>query len=166
MSVLIPKKLWRRPLLANQEGFSLVEVLLAIAVALIAITALVVASQASLHSAGSSRDQAIADQLLRTSLEALRIKRDSEGFAVYAQNGIYNINVTTIQRITSVTTLNCANINTTDFDIGTYPGYRRGFRVEHPNANTAKLTMLVCYNYKGTTAQKVEVQTYLSNWTE
>ena len=77
----LPVKLNRRA--NSQSGLSLLEVLVSIAVVSMSITALVTISNAAISSVDDSRNQAVADQYVRQSLEATRVNRDQNGWLAF-----------------------------------------------------------------------------------
>jgi prepilin-type N-terminal cleavage/methylation domain-containing protein len=170
----------------SQQGLSLLEVMIAIAVVVIAITALVTISNAAISSVNESRNQAISDQYARQTLEAVRVNRDQRGwnsfltsaaatpqtmaigeYRVFSLNGTimtYKQNLSGSQ-ITSQTYLCSIAQNSTYAVAGTTSFYRL-VTVWLRDAQSAQITATLCYDYRANsnTNRKLEIQTLLTNW--
>lgn len=71
----------------NQSGLSMLELILAIVIISLTMTALVVISNNTLSTSGSSRNQAVADRYAREGIEFLRDYRDNNGWAAFRRVG-------------------------------------------------------------------------------
>lgn len=167
----------------NQEGLSLLEVIISIAVVSLAITALVTISNAAIASVDSSRNQAIADQYARQDLEAARVNRDQSGWNSFLQVGqtppatpmavgvysefsingtqmIYQAPMTASQAAAD----QCANIKNQTYAISGASGFYQYVVLYRQDTHTMKVSANVCYGYRGTTHRILTVQTLLSDW--
>lgn len=180
-----------KPTTANkQQGLSIIEVMVSIAIVAIAITALVTISNASINSVNSSRDQAIADQYARQGIEITRAVRDQTTWDKFIKNNgngggtgapgeqrIYSLkdpSVGSFTQVGSVSTADaystpCAYIqsDTTNYNITGNTRFRRAIVVKVVTIGSgteAQVLSSVCYSYAGSNYKKVEVRTILSSW--
>lgn len=165
----------------NQQGLSLLEVLVAIAFVTISITAMVTISNAALGNVNRSRDQGAADQYARQAIEITRAYRDRQApFSNFNSRGVqgnpdlYSINtaaaeLTPRQELTAAqkgqfdsNPCTATYVNQATYNVDASGKFRYGVLIEYLSANSAKITSVVCYTDKGVIRQ-VKVQTILAN---
>lgn len=172
----------------NQQGLSLLEVLVAIAFVTISITAMVTISNAALTNVNHSRDEAAADQYARQAIEIARAYRDRQApfskFASYQTPAntlpdLYAVNVANVgltftreltaaeankNSSTSFFNAPCTYITTSAFNMDSGGKFKGGTLIEYDvsKPNQATVTSVVCYTYKGA-SRLVKVQTILAN---
>lgn len=164
----------------HPKGLSLLEVMVAIAVVSMSITALVVISNAAISSVDDSRNQAIADQYVRQALEATRVNRDQNGWLNFLKNSddasviplngmrLYVLNGTNLiykktPTQTEITNI-CATTKTSDYAISGTNGFYQSVVLKLTQSNEITVTANACYAYRGSTSRKVSVQTILTDW--
>jgi prepilin-type N-terminal cleavage/methylation domain-containing protein len=178
MPKLLPAKLHLSA--HNQRGLSLLEVLVSIAVVSMSITALVIISNAAISSVDDSRNQAMADQYVRQSLEAARVNRDQNGWLTFTSTptptmavGDYRVysldgTIMTYQRDltgTDITANPCSlYLHDEDYAISGADGFYQGVVLNRISTSEVKVTANICYAYRGSSSKKISVQTILSNW--
>ena len=168
-----------KPRIASASGLSLLEVTIAIAVVSIAISALVVISNAAIRSVNDSRNNAIADQYVRQALEATRVNRDQNGWAQFVQmpNAMdvgsyraYSLNGTNLvyhQTLTgsAITASPCtSHANSSDYLLPGTNNFYQSVVLYRKSTSEMIVTANVCYPYGGSHTQLSSAQTILTDW--
>jgi type II secretory pathway pseudopilin PulG len=165
----------------QSSGLSLLEVIISIAVVSIAISALVVISNAAIRSVNESRNNAIADQYVRQALEATRVNRDQKGWVEFiampsstmsvGSYRVYSLDGTNMdyrQALTggAITANPCSSyIKTSNYLITGSANFYRSVVLHRTATNEMEITANVCYGYRGSSEFRLSTaQTILSDW--
>lgn len=170
------RKLRNASQLSSDSGVSLLEIILAISVIVISISALTAIATTANRSVAVSRGHTIADQYVRGGVELLRNYRDNHGW-----NGLISLNnnnalndgqvqyvaipasgVPSYRNISPGGSVPCPSIQGSAFALGN--GYSRVARLER-NGNELHIDITVCFEYESSTRyQSVSASTILTNW--
>ena len=161
--------------LAGQQGISLLEIILAIAIATMAMTSLVVISNTAITAVDTARNRTAADQFVREGTELMRSYRDNSGWTALisglssGQGKYYSINssglpVAQASPTYSASTNPCSFANTATFQIPNVIRFYRVVSLYMNSTSEAKVTVTVCYNYKNGKWNSDSAQTLLTNW--
>lgn len=168
----------KRPLahkLAQTQGISLLEILLAIGIAVMAMTSLVVISNTAITSVDTARTRTAADQFVREGVELTRSYRDNNGWTALTaglssgQGKYYALDSTGTPQpqgtpTYSATANPCSFANTSTYQIPNVNRYYRVLTLYMNSQAEAKVTVTVCYNYKNGLWSSDSDQTLLTNW--
>jgi Tfp pilus assembly protein PilV len=178
--------------LRDEQGLSLLEVVLAIAIVVISLTALVAIANTSSQSVGNSRSHTIADQYVREGLEMVRNIRDNnEGGrsgwdritrpigtsgtptdisvghnAQFSVDATGELRLRTVSGTASRTDTACADYidnATTNGWYGIGSGYYRIVHLKRTNLNEVEVQVRVCYGAKDR-YRSAFADTVLTNW--
>lgn len=146
----------------SQKGETLIEVVLAIGLAVMVLFALVVLGSASVKTNTSSSRRAQAAKLSSAGVEAIRYLRDSSGFDALI-DGCYKIDTSSP---TGVSTLNCGAWDTVS--LGTGNSFQREIQVSTYASQTSmkKVTVSSRWEESGGSGgyKQVVIETVLTKW--
>ena len=100
----------------NLKGETLIEVVLAVGLAVMVLFALVVLGSTAVKTGTSSSRRAEAEKLASSGIEAIRYMRDASGFDILA-DGCYQINVSDVQAVPN--NANCLTNGWVTISLGT-----------------------------------------------
>ena len=162
--------------LRSSEGISLLEIILAVTIVVVSLSALVTIANTASRNVAASRGHSIADQHVRAGTEQLRYIRDNQGWAklldigaaneLKAGNTKYyslNSNGVLTYRAATMNPDVCVVANTSTYQIDT--GYYRVVKMSlNGTSSEATITVTVCYGYRGTNHSNSSATTILTNW--
>lgn len=164
--------------LHSATGLSLLEVLVAIAVATIAMTALVVITNTATRGVDTARTRTTADQFVREGTEQMRAYRDRVGFSTMTASLTNNTDryftldasgTPQLRTVTGSFTHICdvatSAASGTTYQIPGNPDYYRVVtqRLENTGTND-RITVTICYNVRNGRYETDSAQTMLTNW--
>lgn len=164
--------------LAGSDGLSLLEIILAVTIVVISLTALVTIANTASRNVAASRGHTIADQHVRAGTEQMRYIRDNQGWSGLLGVGTsyeldpgttryYSLNSsgTLTFRTSSLATDVCGvpAVKTATYQIDN--GYYRVVKMSLNGAGgEATITVTVCYDYRGSIYRDSQATTILTNW--
>lgn len=168
----------RAPKLGNSDGISLLEIILAVSIVVVSLSALVTIANTASRNVAASRGHTIADQHVRAGTEQLRHIRDNQGWSGLLGVGTsYELapGSTRYYSLDNSGTLTYrAAVMATDIcgvpavKTSTYQIDATHYRVVKMSLNNAggeaAITVTVCYDYRGTTYKNSSATTILTNW--
>ena len=157
---------------------SLLEIMLAISIVVITLSALVTIATTATRSADSSRGHTIADQYAREAVEHLRYVRDNEGWrgllradpvSPLARNRTqyYSLNSEgeLKYRTGSISGNICNGIRNSLYQIKADSEYYRVIKMSLNNAmSEVQIEVSICHGYRNGRASRVFTNTVLTNW--
>ncbi len=166
--------------LANSQGISLLEIILAVSIVMISLSALVVLANTASRNVAESRNHTIADQYVRSGIEGLRHIRDNDGWDTllgvgesndldpdatqyysFTTNGVLAYQSSTM----AAAVCSDAAAKSSAYQIDDN-GYYRVVKMSLNDAGSeATITVTVCYGYRGTSFHgNSAATTILTNW--
>ena len=142
----------------NKKSQTILEIVLAIGIASMVLTALVILAAASVKTSNSSLRRAEASKYATAGIEAMRYQRDTKGLTAGVFNGCFKIKS---DGTLSVDTRTCPPEGD---DIGN--GFKRSIVVADygSDGDMKKITVTVTWQEKSNTPKQVIVSTVLSKW--
>lgn len=172
----MPSRMTHAKKLGSDEGVSLLEIILAIAIVVVSLSALVAIAATANRSVATSRGHTIADQFVRGGIESIRNYRDNYGWNTLIDRGganeipdggakyyaIGQDGQIVPQTMAGTIEQPCPHMQSSAFQLE--GGYYRAARMSL-DGNELTIRVTVCYEYKDDgTSRDVAVTTMLTNW--
>ena len=162
--------------ISSESGISLLEIMLAIGIAVISISALTVIATTATRNVSNSRGHTIADQYARETITQMRSIRDNQGWASLVEANIDNPgqykyyfvenNVLVLKMNSNTATRDCNDPMVKSLSgINLDSTNKQLVRTELTSGNRElRIKVMICYNITNSTWSQATLESILTNW--